>query len=305
MDISGPGVVLFFDNEDNNFKCEDTFRCNNVIQIKINDSFPTISAISKKYETNHIILQSRVKIYNSGLMVNLIADISGNKVGYVHLFDEVSGIPIQQIQSLTQVLDDTNVSSKISTVIMDFDRTFTMIEGVVRLHTMLEFAVALQNPNCTPEKLVEFYMGGTERLYAMKYLLLKLIEKKIKLIILTNNPSVELINDFIQNYVYNYEQNNDLYELITTHHYMEILNPNLSKKLNIISDSKKLCNETYINDSLFIGNTLKPMGFNIHNIDIINSIVIANQVSEISMSGGNRIKKHNKNKRTKKNKKYY
>lgn len=300
MAVSGPGVVLFFDNEDNNFKCEDKFRCNNVIQIKIADSFPTLSVISKQYENNPTILQLRVQKYNSGSLIPLIGDINGNNVGYVHLFDEVSGIPIQQIQSLTQVLDDPNVSSKISTVIMDFDRTFTMIEGVVRLPTMKHFANALQNPKCTPENLVEFYMGGAERLDAMKSLLLKLIEKNIKLIILTNNPSVDLINDFIQNYVYNYGVANNLYELITTHLYMKPLNPNLSKKLNIVSDSKKLCNETYINDSQFIANNLTTIGFNIHNMGIINSIVIANQASNTSMSGGYRTKKHKKTKRTKK-----
>jgi len=287
----------------------------------VNDSFPTRSYIATDYSTNPYILKLRVKTYGSSNLNNttvaemetLLNDVNGNAVNYVHLFDESSGIPIPQITHLINLLDNHDLTSKLSTFILDFDRTFTMIEGVARLPNMVKFATGLQNPNCTPEKLVEFYMGGKARLAVMKLLLDKLVKKNIKLIILTNNPSADIINDFIQNYVYNYNDGNALalYEIITTYKYnyrFLPLNSNLSPKLNIIFE-KNLCDEKCIKDAQIFANYLETNGFNVKNLFTINSLVIAKQAIEqqqadpsslsvlqknnknLTMSGGYRYKK--------------
>ena len=174
---------------------------------------------------------------------------------------------------------------------MDFDRTFTMVEGLATFPIMQHFITKLRL-RCSVDELIEFYMGGKPRLEAMKLLLNKIEEKNIKLIILTNNTAVSLITDFIANlHIYNTSDN--LFELISTHYYgkdLSSIQGSFSGK-NKILKHKNICNETKMSDVNILASELQTNGFDIHNILKINTK--SSSGSPASMPGGAN-KRHNK-----------
>jgi hypothetical protein len=279
-------LVLFFDNDESNFTCShtDNCYCRNVIQIKVNDSFTTKSNEFTQYTTDVDEFIFRMVKYNTqnengspfGEFVTLIPNVLHMypQQPYVHIFDENSGIPLNQIINLTTMLDDPVKSSQISTIALDFDRTITMVEGFLCANDVKTFAGFMRNPLCSDMHLIELYMGGKLRLAALQRLLDKISERNIKLIILTNNPNPVIINDFIQTYIHNYGNNNTgIYRVISVPHvYTQIaIRPGCSYKLNVLNHIGLIPDE--FNDELFpMTMELQSLGFNIYNLDRITSI---------------------------------
>jgi hypothetical protein len=313
MSIPKPNMVLFFDNDDANLLCDHSNNCycGNVIHIKVNDSFNTNCKEFKQYRTDVNQFISRVTKYDMynengvqpGEFTALIPHVLHwhPTQPYVHIFDEKSGITLKQINSFIAMLDDPTNSSSISTIVLDFDRTITMVEGFATANDFKTFASLLENPMCNDMHLIELYMGGKPRLAALKQLLDKIAENNINLVILTNNPNPIMINDFIQTYIRKYDIYSSIYRVISVPHVhgQVVMHPSCSCKLNVLFHLG-LINDTY-NDKLFpMAMDLESIGFNIHNlariIDIKKSIAITKMID--------RMYKNWLNKRSSKNNKY-
>lgn len=189
-------IALFFDNEESNFSKLNIHKqnytiCPNVINIKVMDNERTSRSNPKLSE---FLIYDKViadvnKIMGNDIYNKFISK-DPNKILY---FDALSGIPTDQLISLTEFIN-TQYPLFITDIILDFDRTFTLCEGLFSSDKLSGIVNIMLNKNINaPEDInetkdfLDLLMGGIARRYAMKQLLLKCIEKYIKITILTNN----------------------------------------------------------------------------------------------------------------------
>jgi len=135
-------------------------------------------------------LGRRIKIYqtqnnnginpngvNPGEFTSLLSKVVTQR--WVFHFDETSGIQLPQIKELTKLISEQ--PTQISSIIMDFDRIFTMVSNGFYIkscpRTVAEFIKRI-GLKCTVNELIEFFMGGKARLEAMQVLLNNIAEKK-------------------------------------------------------------------------------------------------------------------------------
>lgn len=119
------------------------------------------------------------------------------------IYDEKSGITVEQLKQLNSFV--TNDTNKITDIIFDFDRTFTMVEGIYRDNTLLETAQYLntkkENDNINVNNFLDLIMGGNARRLAMKQLLETCLTQNINIKILTNNDLPNLVPTLMPNVI--------------------------------------------------------------------------------------------------------
>ncbi len=109
-------------------------------------------------------------------------------------FDAKSGFDLPQLEQLKEWLNNTKFE-KHRAAIFDWDRTLTKFEGVSLVEMDLGNFKKKDKitPFYTPEQVREdsliFLMGGTERLQRIRGVLKMLSDRKVDIIILTNNAN--------------------------------------------------------------------------------------------------------------------
>jgi hypothetical protein len=236
-------IALFFDNEKNNFN-KSKIICPNVINIKVNDN-----SIHNPLLFRHDTILSDVNtIFKSDVNYSKFINQDGDKLIF---FDKDSGIPTLHLEKILEIV---NQETTITDIILDFDRTFTMVEGLFASVKLSGNAKLVLNKKQTdPDNDAEtnlflnLIMGGEDRKTAMKNLLLKCIEKNIKITILTNNDlplrKPELIPDVIKLVL----EINDvsMIDIITT---KSKSLPQVSKYKRI--NEKTICNQNTLKESI-------------------------------------------------------
>ena len=228
LQLQQPRLALFFDNELYNFtnncikdNTQSTPQNNSQKKLKLTDNIQTSSVLTVNIQIPSVI---NIKVdgkEGKDLLKNfadIITDITNleftdtnfsinNYINYTKFipkndptykrlitYDSTSGIKTKVLTELTQFIDRYN---SITDMILDFDRTFTLIEGLYRANLYNNVNYIL-NGNLIPNQVVDtdiqcfinLIMGGVERRNSMRLFLLKCIEKNIKITILTNNPVV-------------------------------------------------------------------------------------------------------------------
>ena len=192
--------ALFFDNYADNLKfvnvsCPNVI-CTNVIKIKVEDS-------SDSYEPTRVIVLDKIKHICTEDKIDYKVYI---KEGQYIKYDEKSGIKTKELEQLntffkTYTYNFFKDTRSISDIIFDFDRTFTMVEGIYGNTKLFDIAKSFNKEETDDNKNVQNYlnliMGGIERRQAMKQLLETCLEKKIIITILTNNDLPNLYKDLI------------------------------------------------------------------------------------------------------------
>lgn len=302
-------LALFFDNEIVNFNNSIDIlqnKCHNIIPILINGNLDRndlehctiVEATIRSFFTQNILVDGET--LENYLNIGLKWPIS---------FDNTSGITIEQLTNLINLFSNSDLifTNNISHIVLDFDRTFTMVEGLPVSKNINTFIQALQyiDPQPTSEELVTFMMGGITRRNLMVQLINLLQVQDKKIIILTNNKAPvstpTLIPDFLRNLGLSEESLQNI-EIISTHSY--ITGSYRLTKYNVM-DTINLCNtfNTEINtiartledNKLYIYREWKLQSSSSLNIDVSDGATAA----AIPQPGGGH-KKYNKNKKTKK-----
>ena len=228
LQVQQPRLALFFDNESYNFtnncikdntqttpqnsshkkkKLTDNIQTSSVLTVNI--QIPSVINIKVDGKEGKDLLKNFADIitditnleftdtnFSINNYINYTKFIPKNDPTYKRLitYDSTSGIKTKVLTELTQFIDRYN---SITDMILDFDRTFTLIEGLYRANLYNNVNYIL-NGNLIPNQVVDtdiqcfinLIMGGVERRNSMRLFLLKCIEKNIKITILTNNPVV-------------------------------------------------------------------------------------------------------------------
>jgi hypothetical protein len=187
-------IAMFFDNDKVNF--EDKERgldlkkiCPNVIKIKVEDNkqhkifkYDIIIEQLKKLESEDEVVKNTYTNYI----------IDGSSLLW---FDGVSGITTEQLNSLSGLFKSGELF-EITDIILDFDRTFTLTEGLFSLPNILKITEYLYKPRFSEitdeeheQNFINLIMGGKRRVEAMKNFLNICNDNNKKITILTNNAS--------------------------------------------------------------------------------------------------------------------
>ena len=212
-------------------------------------------------------------------------------------FDDTSGITIEQLANLIKLFGDPTFSNNFSHIVIDFDRTFTMVEGLAsKVQNIPEFIKALKypDPQPTPLEFVTFMMGGITRKDLMVQFISLLQEQGKQIIILTNNPAPINAPLLIPNFLEIIGLEN--IEIISTHSH-----PNLIRKYNVMDTYKNMC-QTFGDQAILdtIKDNLTSKGIDIYREWILPSFApLPTQMPPMQPGGAN--KRHNKKtkKRTK------
>jgi len=164
-------------------------------------------------------------------------------------FDEMSGITSSKLIILIELFENViynNQIKDINHVILDFDRTFTMVEGMPYFSENMEALAYKFNVDTgiqlTPQQIVTFMMGGEERKMLMTKFINILISKDIQIIILSSNPiiayekSKNFVPDFIKHLDDTFAQN--IAEKNITVHTTSIQQPSISTKRTSSGNNK-------------------------------------------------------------------
>jgi hypothetical protein len=121
------------------------------------------------------------------------------------LFDSMSGLKRQDIDTLYKWIDDIRRSKQRAAIFLDWDRTVTIFEGVVVGFTRNKDVAFLDLfPNVSIEDTLQYICGGRERLRAIRDVLQRAVDSGIDVYILTNNTGCsyryfkELVDGLLQ-----------------------------------------------------------------------------------------------------------
>jgi hypothetical protein len=191
-------IALFFDNEIKNFVGLEN--CLNVIQIKVKDNNKDEDKCNKGFYYDNIMEQVKEIEKFDTVEPNTYTNYINCNSRELLWFDGVSGITTEQLNSLCRLFESNKDFDKITDIILDFDRTFTLTEGLFALPNILAIAKHLyknKSPEITYEEhannFVNLIMGGKIRREAMKNFLNICKTQNKKITILTNNVT-PLIN---------------------------------------------------------------------------------------------------------------
>ena len=189
--------ALFFDNETKNFE-RLYIKCPNVINIKVADN------INNVFEYNDILPAVNVILPQDPLDPTKYTKFISSDPNKLIYFDRMSGIPTDNLNRLSNFFNVNSNSDFITDIILDFDRTFTMCEGLFATNylsgqlkyldpsytgTSIDANIIPQDSDPETMNLLTLIMGGLERIQAMKNLLELWLSKNIMITILTNNTS--------------------------------------------------------------------------------------------------------------------
>ena len=201
--------VLFFDNEVVHIDC---FKDSGVKAIKVPGAseMPNVPITLDEYKAYVASLSDAGKAYAEKVLHKCV-----NKTAY----DPISGINVVRDKPIFDNWFSENAGKKLA-VVFDFDRTLTQVEtflsstGPTHVYyhgwngfkplvaSVLKTSVS-DYDDVTPEGWVEYYMGGRERMDAVKSFLKHINENGIDIYVLTNNGSAlfnpELLHDFLAN----------------------------------------------------------------------------------------------------------
>ena len=174
-------LVLFFDNDPLNFK--DEYLCTNIKTILIPDTPITnlkslVFTSLQNYQNyiNHLSHQAHIfaKTLNQIYKSNIDA------------WDPISGLQKTHVQKIIQY------PFPIKAVILDWDRTLSVFEGIFVNGPTVEYVIQelkLQNI-IKPQHIAEYYLGGSQRIYTLQVLWNWLYKNNIQIYILSSNPSI-------------------------------------------------------------------------------------------------------------------
>lgn len=140
-------------------------------------------------------------------LVTMKDDGQYDKLEYIHRFlEEESGAnkcalhwkrrqlgePFMPSQGMTKEMIDDLITwsacdGHLKTVYLDWDRTMTVVEGVIQPTASMTEDNILKD--VTPIDILEYILGGPERFRMMQSLLKKLEENQVSVYILTNNST--------------------------------------------------------------------------------------------------------------------
>ena len=124
-----------------------------------------------------------------------------------------SGINQSHIDILKKKIE--GIKYNITTVIFDFDRTLTQIEGCPNVDSIEDILTLIERQSSTitffnkdiienfdislidKNAIVEYQFGGITRLRMLQSVWDYLLKKNIQIIVLTNNPQINLITDLL------------------------------------------------------------------------------------------------------------
>ena len=192
--------ALFFDNDEKNFVKKNIF-CPNIINIKVNDN------VFNTYDYNIVLEEVNKILPPDPLDTTKYTKFIINNPNFLIHFDGKSGIPTDNLNRLFTFFNENPNSVLITDIILDFDRTFTMCEGLFRTdylsgqsklltlkHDKDTSNIQVNEAVTTPQdndpetmNLLILIMGGLDRIKAMKTLLEIWLRKNIMITILTNN----------------------------------------------------------------------------------------------------------------------
>lgn len=172
--LNGNKISLFYDNNSQNFHDCDILK--NVIPIKVNET------INDNIDYNNLYFK---KSDNS--VKTLIRNINNSNHLEVDNIDLKSGITIRQINKLINFIHKYH--NNIDYIILDWDRTFTIIEGLYNfnnLNNLTQYLLGSSNID-NIITICKYYFGGEERYKALRNLMRTIKNYNIKPVILTNN----------------------------------------------------------------------------------------------------------------------
>lgn len=167
-------ISLFYDNNPQNFYDCDILK--NVIPIKVNET------IHDNINYNNLYFKK------SDINVkNLINTINNSNHLETDNIDLKSGITIIQINKLINFIQKYH--NNIDYIILDWDRTFTIIEGLYNFNNINNLTKYLLGSSNIDNiiTICKYYFGGEERYKALRELMKTIHNYNIKPVILTNN----------------------------------------------------------------------------------------------------------------------
>jgi len=180
-------ISLFFDNEDKNFRNGLALlqgECNNVIPILVNG----LHSVSE--HKNDIEANINAYFQSNSSITPAITDFKRIALQWPIAFDHTSGITLEQLNKLTEFFTNPTNLGKIGSIVFDFDRTFTMVEGLPRLQPIKSIITALAySPPISPKEFVACHMGGDARMIAMAEFINYMTKNNKKIFFLTNNTA--------------------------------------------------------------------------------------------------------------------
>ena len=211
--ISSKKISLFYDNNIDNFNNNNSI--NSVIPIKVSESENiNIKMYNSYYKNSSEDVKNFFKrLYSAGFEKDKI--------------DLKSGISNDQIKKLCNFIQKNY--KNIENIIFDWDRTFTIIEGLYNFKNLKEFANIIYSNNSLNKQLIicKYYLGGEERMNNLKKLFSLLKKYSINLYIFTNNgiavDNPQIMKDIIKlldydipikNILYNNYAKTDKYDVI-------------------------------------------------------------------------------------------
>ena len=211
--IGSKKISLFYDNNIDNFN--KNYSINSVIPIKVDESENINIKMYNSYyknSSNDVKLLFK-KLRSSGFERDKI--------------DLKSGISNNQIIKLCNFIQKNY--KNIENIIFDWDRTFTIIEGLYNFKNLKEFTNMVFSNNSINKQLIicKYYLGGEVRMNNLKKLFSLLNKHYINLYILTNNgiavDNSQIMKDIIKlldydipikNILYNNYTKTDKYDVI-------------------------------------------------------------------------------------------
>ena len=211
--IGSKKISLFYDNNIDNFN--KNYSINSVIPIKVDESENINIKMYNSYYKNS---SNDVKLLFKKLQSY---GFERDKI------DLKSGISNNQIIKLCNFIQKNY--KNIENIIFDWDRTFTIIEGLYNFKNLKEFTNMVFSNNSINKQLIicKYYLGGEVRMNNLKKLFSLLKKHYINLYILTNNgiavDNPQIMKDIIKlldydipikNILYNNYTKTDKYDVI-------------------------------------------------------------------------------------------
>jgi hypothetical protein len=200
-----PDVAIFFDNAQKHID-ELTSHCKPITCIKINETFTKTTADLDLPHTSDIYTKF---ISDAGLAENTYYKIL-QLITDTEKYDPASGMQIEHFNILEKWIADTRLQPHRS-AIFDWDRTITMIEGMIippswkdPLHGWSNYIAGIRKAySAWPDAVAEinrigevdvnntllYLCGGAPRLRMIRSMMQMCVDNDVKIVILTNNSA--------------------------------------------------------------------------------------------------------------------
>ena len=210
--VKVPEIALFFDNDSDNFDKMKLYP--NIVGRKVGGMVNIQPATDEDVVAYYSKLESSSIIYGRLLPMIYVDDDGNRHNDYIDLQSGLSNKDIDMLKKLNE--NDNNYY--VGTVVFDFDRTLTTVEGVPPMPDLDSFVTFLgeykeifltqtdriggftkdEIESIDIDSIIHYQFGGKERLDNLKEMWNSLLEKKIGIIVLTNNSNTSFIYDILQ-----------------------------------------------------------------------------------------------------------